>query len=176
VLVAIACLLGLFATLGCYPPSQPLPTVGPVSAGGDRPQVLDIGLSASTNCAAIGEPVVFTLEVISTTTQTLVLTGTPTLDIVFEPARWPGSQPRPQNQANDPDHDVMRTFWRDKGGLPGALRSWAATAFPDGGLNDLHSKGVSSAGLFPLAGIAPGVFSAAAIVAASRCGLTGLAR
>jgi hypothetical protein len=96
VLVAVACLLGLFATLGCYPPPSPLPTIGPVRVGASgTPGFPDIDLWASTNCAAIGETVVFTLEVISTTTQTMVLTGTPTLDIVLEPRHWPISQPRP---------------------------------------------------------------------------------
>ncbi len=101
-LLVLCCLLVVFGSSACYyPPPTPLPTIGPVNGGGGRARFLDFDFSASTNCAAIGETVVFTVVVTATATDPVILTATPPLEITLEPRRWRAEAPPPLRRWSD---------------------------------------------------------------------------
>ena len=81
----------------------PFPTLGPVSNIGGRQGRVVSELTASTNCAEVGEVVTFTLHIRNDATFPITLTGPPFLEIVVQPVyqegapiqRWSASEQYP---------------------------------------------------------------------------------
>jgi hypothetical protein len=80
-LVAGAMSLAL-ALVACGEPTPP--TRGPVQASGGQQDSGKLTLSASTNCALLGETLTFTLQVKNTATYPLEFTGPPLFDMTIK--------------------------------------------------------------------------------------------
>jgi hypothetical protein len=79
------------------------PTIGPLSDGGDRPGVPAVSLATSTNCAAIGEAVTFTVQIVNNEPVAITMPITPALDIVLRPNMF--DPPTPSNTRHWSDTD-----------------------------------------------------------------------
>ncbi|NOK63292.1 MAG: hypothetical protein GFH25_541220n142 [Chloroflexi bacterium AL-N10] len=53
---------------------------------------------------------------------------------------WYYMQAHLQRPANDPDNDVIRSYWKDQGGNDDVLRNWSKQVFPDGGWGELYHR------------------------------------
>lgn len=85
-------LLLLVGLVGCIPGEllrqARQPRIEPVRAGsgGSGSGVMEI--RASTNCAEVGESVVFTITIVNQSTGSMTIMGSPVFDIVLQPNKW----------------------------------------------------------------------------------------
>lgn len=95
------------------------PPIEPVSyPPGDK---ANFQISASTNCAEIGEVVTFTARIGNAEKYAVILVGDPALDIVVQPVLWPQTEVKPVRRWSDSDQypqQIVRTF------LPGEERTY----------------------------------------------------
>lgn len=80
-------LLGLLLLLhGCG--LRQTPALEPVRAGSGGSGDFEEEITASTNCAEVGEMVTFTVNLANRTEKPLTLTGAPLFDITLQPFKW----------------------------------------------------------------------------------------
>jgi hypothetical protein len=102
-------LIGIFISgwlvAGCGPiPGGTVPNLEPVARTTGITGTLNTTLTASTNCAKVGELITFTLTLENLRTQPMTLTDTPRLDLVIEPHRAIRNPADVQRWSADPDY------------------------------------------------------------------------